>query len=650
MLKNHRITPVIYLISFLICAIIYLPGLNGGFFLDDHPNITMNLALQMDSLTMNNLKRAALLSADDPFQRNVSMVSFAFNHYIAGGFSAYGFKLFNLVLHLLNGFLLLTLLRLISKGVSSVSKTPQLNHWIICAIVFTWLVSPLNVSTVLYVVQRMAMLSAFFVLSGMIFYVQFRIAFNEKKTHQTILYLVLFVICTALAVLSKENGILLPYYALLMEISFFRFSTSSPKQRVWLVSFAGMFIGISLITLIGILLFFPETVLSSYEIRSFTLLERLLTESRVVWWYIQNLIFPISTNLGLFHDDFTLSTSLFDPITTLFSVIGLIILLITSILALRKYPYIGFGILFFYLGHSLESTILPLEIMFEHRNYLPGIGILIAFYFGVESILKQSKLKYANIALLLLYSVFLTASAGVRINTWKNNLTLATAQVLNHPQSARAHAMLGATLLNLAKNITDSEAKEQLNANGKKHLLIATKIDPETTSAFFNLINHTYIEYNYVDEEQVSLLENILKTGRYDASTVNHLNIIVSQARSSNNVLPKETIMRLMHALEQNPNIAGRARAELFTLISTYLLTVVRDYEYALYYIAQAAETMPKNPRFRIHLATTLRILGREKDACEELNTAISIDTLHKESKRVNDLRKQLKKCTLRNL
>jgi hypothetical protein len=367
-------------------------------------------------------------------------------------------------------------------------------------------------------------------------------------------------------------------------------------------------------------------------------------------WYIQNIIFPINTNLGLFHDDFTLSTSLFDPLTTLFSIIGLGVLLTAGILVLRKYPYIGFGILFFFLGHTLESTIFSLEIMYEHRNYLPGIGILIAFYFGIGSIVEQSRLKYANTAVLLLYSVFLTASAAVRINTWKDNLTMATAQVLNHPQSARAHSMLGSTFLNIAEKVTVPEEKEQINAKGKKHLLIAEKLDPKATSAYFNLIQLAYIENQYVDEEQVRLLENILKTGKYDASAVNHLNSFVKQAKSSEYGLPKEVIMRLLHALEQNKNYVGRARAELYTLISTYLLIVVHDYEYAIYYMAQAAEYMPKNPRFRVHLSNTLRILGREKDACDELNTAISIDTSHKEYKRINELRKHLKKCTLRNL
>ncbi len=647
MLQANRIIPIAYILPFLICTIIYLPGLKGGFFLDDYPNIINNPAIQIDSLTATNLKQAALLSASGTFQRNVSMVSFAFSHYLSGGLYAHGFKSFNLVIHLLNGFLLLMLLKLVSRGISTEIKIPQLNHWIIIAIVFTWLISPLNVSTVLYVVQRMAMLSAFFVLSGLIFYIRFRIAFNEKRFHQTVQYIILFIICIFLSVLSKENGILLPYYALLMEIAFFRFSTNSTKHRAWLICFAGIFIALSLITLIVSLFFYPGTVISGYEIRPFTLTERLLTENRVIWWYIQNLVFPINTNLGLFHDDFVLSTSIFDPNTTLFSVIGLFILLITGTLALWKLPVFGFGIMFFFLGHSLESTIIPLEIMFEHRNYLPGIGIFIALYFGIESILKKSNLKYANMTVLLLYFVFLSASAAARVNLWKNNLSLATSQVLNHPQSARAHTMLGSELMKLADYTTNSTEQEHLQAKGKNHFVIATKIDPESTSAYFSIIQHIYNTDHYVDEEQMELLEAVLKKRKHDPSAINHLSQLVSQEIPSSTSLPKEPIMRLLHAFDQNPNLSGRNRAELYTLISKYLLKVTHDHEYAVYYIAKAAETMPKNPRYRMHLAMALSHLGRKEEACEELKTVISIDRLSRESERVNALQNHLNTCTL---
>jgi tetratricopeptide (TPR) repeat protein len=645
MLQANRITPIVYILPFLICTLIYLPGLKGGFFLDDYPNIINNPAIQIDSLTATNLKQAALLSSSSTFQRNVSMLSFAFSHYLSGGLYAYGFKLFNLAIHLLNGFLLLVLLKLISRGISTENRTPQINHWIIIAIVLSWLISPLNVSTVLYVVQRMAMLSAFFVLSGLIFYIRFRISFNNKHNHQSILEFSLFIACTILAVLSKENGILLPYYALLIEIAFFQFSTSSNKQRTWFISLAGIFVGLSLIVLSGILLFSPESVLSGYESRSFTLPERLLTESRVVWWYIQSLIFPINTYLGLFHDDFVLSTSIFDPVITLFSVIGFFILLITGILTLRKSPVFGFGILFFFLGHSLESTIIPLEILFEHRNYLPGIGILIALYFGIESVLKKSKVKYANMTVLLLYFVFLTTSTVARVNSWKDNLSLATTQVINHPQSARAHTMLGTELMKLAKYTINPTGKDQLQAKCKNHFITATKIDPEATSAYFAIIHHAYKTDHYIDKEQIKLLETVLKSGRHDASAINHLSQLVNREMLSNTGLPKEVIMRLLHALDQNPNLPERSRAELYTLISKYLLKVTSDHDYAIYYIAKAAETMPKNPRYRMHLAMALSHLGRKKEACEELKTVISIDSLSRESERVNALQNHLNTC-----
>jgi hypothetical protein len=111
------------------------------------------------------------------------------------------------------------------------------------------------------------------------------------------------------------------------------------------------------------------------------------------------------------------------------------------------------------------------------------------------------------------------------------------------------------------------------------------------------------------------------KTTKHNDSAVNHLNNFVNQARSSESGLPKEVIIRFLHALEQNSNLAKKARAELYTFISSYLLMVTHDYEYAVYYMAQAAEYIPMNPKYRVHLANTLRVLEKKKDVCGELKT-----------------------------
>ncbi|MEE9424784.1 MAG: hypothetical protein V3V18_07365 [Methylococcales bacterium] len=646
MYSGKYINPIACALPFLICALVYLPGLTGGFLFDDYPNIIKNSAVHLHTLSFNSLKEAAFSSYSGKFQRPVSMVSFAFNHWVINSLNAYGFKAFNLILHILNGILLFVFLKLLLKNTIMPYPSQPKKDWIIIAIVFAWLISPLNVSTVLYVVQRMAMLSAFFSLSGLISYILFREYLNKSLKGKSIFFLFLFAACCALATLSKENGILLPYFTLLLEAVFFRFTTNSPGQKAFLWTYSVSLV-IALLTILFWLLFVnPEYILSGYETRSFTLHERILTESRVMLWYIQSLIVPLNTNLGLFHDDFVVSTSLFNPVSTILAVTSLGIIFFTGILAVKKLPFIGFGLLFFFLGHSLESTIFPLEIIFEHRNYLPGIGIYIAMFFAFGRIFQLSRSPTTHKILLFVFALFFTLSTIVRVHAWNNNLSLAVTQVQNHPDSARARTMLGKELFFFASFLEDAQEKERLETLAIKELTQATILNPEQTGANFIIISLLYNKNKKIDKKWSRLLENQLANGKYDAGAINHLNYLVDQAISNtDNAFPAVTIKRLLQATTKNPNIRGRNKAELYTLISKFLLLVDHDNEYALYFIAQAADIVPSNPMYRVHLAMVLHNLGKPQEACDELEMAMKIDRFGKEARKINELQYQISVC-----
>jgi hypothetical protein len=644
--NRNSITTLAYLFPFLVCVTIYLPGLKGGFLFDDYANIIANPSLYIDTLSFNSLREAAFSSYSGKFQRPVSMVSFALNHWAFNSLDVYGFKAFNLILHILNGALLFVFLKLLANN--SIVEQPNnfKKDWFIISVVFAWLISPLNVSTVLYVVQRMAMLSAFFVLCGLISYIFFREHLNRKQNGKSLLYLFLFSGCVLLATLSKENGILLPYFALLLELVFFRFATNSKGAKVCLLTYSSSLILLLLVILLWLLFVNPEYILSGYEARSFTLYERILTESRVLWWYIQNLIFPINTGLGLFHDDYALSTSLFKPVNTVFAIVGLIAIVLTSLLTFKKSPFLNFGLLFFFIGHSLESTVFPLEIIFEHRNYLPGIGIYIAFFFAFWKFIESSKHLAIARVLLFVFILFFTVSTVVRTNTWSNNLSLATTQALNHPKSARAHTMLGTELLKFANYATDALEKDRLESLALNELTQAIQLNPQQTTAHFKIISILYKKHREINEERISLLEDQLATGKFDASAINHINNLVNQAISkADDALPTKTIMRVLNAATKNINIGGRNRAELYTLISKFLLRAAHDEEYALYFIEQAAQLVPSNPTYRVHLAIALNELGKPEEACDELKTAAKIDQFGQETGRINNMQKIIGIC-----
>ena len=138
-----------------------------------------------------------------------------------------------------------------------------------------------------------------------------------------------------------------------------------------------MTILIAFIGLTAVYLYFRQgghlfSFLGGYQKRVFTLEQRLLTEPRVIWFYLSLLFYPIPSRLSLVHD-FAISQSLLEPVTTLISVLAIVALLLGATVYARRWPLIAFCVIFFFLNHLIESTILPLELVFEHRNYIPSM-------------------------------------------------------------------------------------------------------------------------------------------------------------------------------------------------------------------------------------------------------------------------------------
>ena len=188
-----------------------------------------------------------------------------------------------------------------------------------------------------------------------------------------------------LAVGSKQNTATLPLACLLIEVVFIT------NPEIWKQDKAQwMRIGTlaGLAVLLGLLLLFWQTnpistIMDGYRIRPFTMGERLLTEFRVLVFYLYQIFYPVPGQFSILHD-ITLSTSLFDPWTTSAAVVMIGVLFITAFYTVRRHPLVCFAILFYFLGHSIESTILPLELVFEHRNYLPSLFMFLPVASGLK--------------------------------------------------------------------------------------------------------------------------------------------------------------------------------------------------------------------------------------------------------------------------
>lgn len=441
-------------ISLALSALVYLPGISGPYSFDDYPNLLNNSYVQIKSLDPTSLYHAAYSLAAGPLKRPVSMLSFALNHYFAGSFDdSTPYKLTNLIIHITNGLLIFWLTYLIFQ------RLTQLNHGnafqsivnnrtsilIATAVALLWLIHPIQLTSVLYVVQRMTALSALFVLLGLILFLKGRVRMISGRRNGAWLILIGLFGCGMLGALSKENGVLLPAFMLVLELALFsgeqpwtawHRQTRNSKRALLLAITA-----IGSMTLVAVI----NYALPNYSYRGFTMAERLLTESRVLFFYLSLILVPRINKFGLFHDDIEISTGLMTPWTTLPSVIGIIGLFVFAILALRKWPLFALGVLWFFTSHLLESTVFPLEIAHEHRNYLATYGVLLAVVHLIDIVSIQLGHKRFWWTL----PVIVVAFAGTtyfRAAQWSNSVTLFSFEVFHNSESSSAQAGLGMRL------------------------------------------------------------------------------------------------------------------------------------------------------------------------------------------------------------
>jgi len=427
--RHWRFLLIVWFYLLLVLVVfIYWPGLSGPLLLDDAENL---LVLSDYHRSATTWQQVVFENVSSRIGRPVSMLSFLFD-VITRGTLYFNFKYHNLMLHLLAGSLVFWL----AGRLSSIHLPPP-RAWTMALLAASlWLLSPLQVSTVLYVVQRMTSLSSLLVLIGLLCYTIGRQGVMTRPGPGWSLILSSYFVWTPLAILAKETGALLPLLCLILELFVFRFSGSTEMRRQlfrlhFLLGLLPLLAGIGL-------LFWPKLGLLNYQGRDFSLLERLLTQPRVLWDYAWRFFLPLSRGLGVFHDDYETSTNLISPLTTLPALLGLVpAFFLAWKLRSGSWFALGFGIAFFFAGHAMESSFLPLELYFEHRNYLPSLGLAFgAGYIFVEG-WRRSNHRVLVTALLVLYLGGMAIATSNMTIIWSDTGTILRTSEIHHPKSPR---------------------------------------------------------------------------------------------------------------------------------------------------------------------------------------------------------------------
>lgn len=368
----------------------FMPGMGGDLIFDDIPNLLpwQNMG---DVDTIHKALTFVTSGTGSP-GRPLSLLSFLIDDQNWSP-DIYSLKRTNLAIHLINSCLMYWLSLQLLQRLLPTQKTTTSHQGVFALLVTAiWTLHPLQVSNVSYVIQRMNLLSTLLELAGLVIFIHGRELLETSSKKALILCTLAAGLFMPLAILAKENGLLLCIFALLVEsFCFNKPIASNSLLRVWRI-WKAFFLWLPLLAFIFYCIFISNFSID-YSARSFSIWERLLTQGPVITDYLNKLLLPRLHGSGLYFDNFPISHSLFEPATFLSW------LILTSIFAaalhLRKrLPLFSFGIFFYFGGHLMESTFLPLELYFEHRNYLPQAGLWLSLI-SLLSLIKKPQTQKA---------------------------------------------------------------------------------------------------------------------------------------------------------------------------------------------------------------------------------------------------------------
>lgn len=358
----------IFISLFIILISIYSNSFYGDWHFDDYANIVDNPYIQIKSFSWSEIKHCIYGLEQDRPSRPLSYLSFALNYYFHGK-DVFGYHVVNFAIHFFSSVFLFLFIFNTLRLPRLKNQYKNIAYPIATIATFFWAVHPVWVTSVTYVVQRMASMAGLFYIASMYFYLKART--SSKFKYSLMLFSISLLLGLA-SVLTKENAAMLPVSILLFDLFFIAGIT---KENV--IKYAKIaFLPFLIILFIGFIYVDFSNIIDEYKIRDFTMLERVMTQPRVILFYLSLLLYPISSRLTFLYD-IEVSRSLFQPWTTIPSIFLIIFVVIFALYIARKRPLISFCIIFYFLNHLIEGSIFNLELIYEHRNYLPAMLLFV---------------------------------------------------------------------------------------------------------------------------------------------------------------------------------------------------------------------------------------------------------------------------------
>jgi len=485
-----RGSQVLMLVS-LVCLgfLIYSNILENSFVFDDVGNIKNNGKIRLTSLSLEGITKASSST------RPVADLSFALNYFFHQD-KVFGYHVVNIIIHISTGILLF-FFATVTLRMPPVRSTMQGHRWIPFLAAFIWLVHPLDTQSVTYTIQRMNSMAAMFSMLSLLLYIRGRLSAEGLRKRETenlkletpnskldfrnpqpatrsqYVWLAGSALSWVLALGCKQNAAVVPFIVLLYEWYFLQ---NLSKQ--WLKRNLKYFVGV--MVLFGLIAFMylglhpweKIVALNDYASNEFTLTERVLTQLRVVIYYLGLIFYPHPSRLNLDYD-FTLSRSLFAPATTVICLLLILGLLGWACLMAKKERLVSFCIFWFFGNLAIESSVIPLALIYEHRTYLPSMLVILL---SVTLAFRWVKPKALAIGGLCVLGIICSVWTYERNEVWRNDVTLWSDCVEKSPNNADAHNELGVALA--------------ANGNSKEailHFSEALRLKPDFVAAHYHL-------------------------------------------------------------------------------------------------------------------------------------------------------------------
>jgi len=612
----------------LCIALLYAPGLTGDFVFDDYQSIRENEKLAIASLNFSDLNAAAWSGHAGPLKRPVSMFSFALNH-VFSGFDPYSFKLTNLFIHLINTALVGALAWCVFRGFlqrraapEGIRQTPDFPLWGALIAAALWGAHPLNLTSVLYVVQRMTSLSTLFGLTALTLYGIWRVFCTQYTLRRTLSVAALILLLLTASAFSKESGLLFAPLLMFMELVVFQGQKEGRPLMLGRLSYTRLLWLVFALGVLAVLWKLPGLMRpESFYNRDFTLNERLLTEARVLFYYLRLFFVPTLSELALYHDDFLISSGLLEPLSTLFALLGLSAITLGTLLVYKKHPLWWFAWGWFLISHAMESTIISLELIHEHRNYFATLGFAILIPWLVFSVQKRMRRP-----VFLLCAIFLTLCAFVtwqRANLWSEIMDQTLFEAQSHPHSHRAQFQSAFIYLALMDQTQEprygemaKSALAQARENAYRH---------ETGhGGWFGALRIAHDLGETPDAALIAQLKQRLREGPSYNSNAAFLKAFVSCQTEGKCRLSDDEAMEILEAGLENPRANNRHRSTLYRLEAHYVLSK-GDLERGEQ-LLRASLGLLDDAEGHLSLARVLRARGKLEAARNEISIAETLD------------------------